>query len=121
MTFEETLQFLREQQGRWIAVAVGFPRSDEDATDNLASFSGQIGRVRESGARNRPEAWNVWLMAGAEPGPHPGVIRLSRELFGSADVSAQVPDAPGERAESGTMWTLTVWQRGVRMVIDVYV
>ncbi|MDQ3631348.1 MAG: hypothetical protein M3417_08815 [Actinomycetota bacterium] len=51
----------------------------------------------------------------------PGLIRLDRGLFESADVNANVPDAAEERGESGTTWTLTIRQGGVVMSVEVYV
>ena len=120
MSFDETLEFLREQTGKWVEVAVAWLDPGRDEPVHIAGFSGQVGEVRRGGAQAAPEAWYVW-MAEQKAGPSPGQIRLDRELFDEAHVQANVVEEPEERGTSGATWTLTIRQRGVLTSVEVYV
>jgi hypothetical protein len=62
----------------------------------------------------------VWLGDPGAPSAGPVMFVLDRELFERAEAQADVPPAE-ERAESGTMWTLTINQRGFETEVLIYV
>ena len=120
MDYDETLQFLREQAGKWVEVSVGLLVADRDEPAHIAGFSGQVADLSRSGARALPEAWYV-RMAEHDNGPSPGQVRFDRALFEDAQVEANVVEEPEDRTSRGATWTLTVRQRDVVTAVLVYV
>lgn len=120
MTFDETLDFLREQTGKWVEVSVALLVPGREEPAHLAGFTGQVDRLSQSGARALPEAWYVWFVE-QQTGPTPGEFRLDRELFETAEVLANVVEEPEERTTTGSTWTLTIRQRYAVTTVEVYV
>jgi hypothetical protein len=120
MDYDETLQFLREQAGKWVEVSVGLLVAGRDEPAHIAGFSGQVADVSRSGARALPEAWYVWMVE-QDHGPAPGRLRLDRALFEGAQVEANVVDEAEERTSSGATWRLIIRQRDVVTEVHVHV
>jgi hypothetical protein len=120
MTFDETLQFLREQVGKWVEVSVALLVPGREEPVHLAGFWGQVDRISQSGARALPDAWYVWF-AEQPTGPTPGEFRLDRELFEEADVHANVVEEAEDRTTTGSTWTLAIRQRYAVTTVEVYV
>jgi hypothetical protein len=118
MTFEETLDFLRHQEGRTVEIGVALPRHGDEEPFLVASVSGRVERVAVGGGSAAPDAgdlWRVWLESGLGD-----QITLHRRLFESAEVVADQPP-PEERNQTGTTWTLTIRQAGVVFDVLIYV
>lgn len=118
MTFEETIAFLRDQEGRIMEIGVGPPVADDPGYFGLAGVSGKVDRVEPGGGRAAEAAgdiWRIWFESDLV-----SQVTLRRDLFESADVVADQPP-PEERNERGTTWTLTVRQAGLIFDVLIYV
>jgi hypothetical protein len=118
MTFEETIDFLRHQEGRTVEIGVALPGQNGEKPFVVANVSGKLDRVAVGGGSAAPDAgdlWRVWFDSGLGD-----QVTLHRRLFESAEVVADQPP-PEERNQTGTTWTLTIRQAGVVFDVLVYV
>lgn len=117
MTFDETFQFVRDLEGKWVEISLKMPLPDREEPVELASFGGKVGAPTPS----PPSSSSRWRLP---LGDDPAVIgmtslMLDRELFESAEAQADVPPAD-ERASSGVTWTLLLHQAGIVVEVLVY-
>ncbi len=119
MTFEETVAFLREQEGRRIEVSIFLPAGsgydpDEAFGRSVASFEGGVTGVKP---RSGPEtdAWSVWLNE-----DFGGCLVLSPERFEGAEATAHQPPAE-ERSDTGDWWSLVIRQADLVFDVVIYV
>lgn len=119
MTFEETINFLRDQKGRMIEIGIGPPADDDPGYLGLATVSGKVDRVVPGGgqAKETGDVWRVWFDSTLDLVSQ---VTLRRDLFESAEVAADQPP-PEERNDSGTTWTLTIRQAGFVFDALIYV
>src|SRR5436305_2098146 len=98
MTYDEMLEFLREQTGRTVEVSLAVPRPGDESF-GLTSFSGGVDRLAETVPSSpSSEAWRLWVLdARGHSATMPSNLRLDRALFEHAEVEADVPEEPEER------------------------
>ena len=75
--------------------------------------------MRRSTGTSDPDSWYVWADWDGPPSPGPRFLKLTRDLFVSADVIAEVTDAD-ERSEAGVIWLLTIRQTPLVMTVEIY-
>lgn len=116
MTFDQTLEYLREQVGKQVEVSVDLAVATREESAHLAAFTGRVHGLSQSGARALPDVWYVAL-AETEAWTE---VTLNRDLFEGAEVEANVVSEPELRSETGSTWTLTIRQRDVITTVDVF-
>ena len=108
MDFDDVLTALRGARGNHVEVSLFLTPEGDEMRALVGHFEGDLSRVTENGIR--PGEFVLHFRLSESHKSTRGSLRLRRDTFQRAE-EGDVGDDP---------WTLNVWQRGVRVALEMY-